>query len=78
MKMNLDDESDIVNDVVQIRADLDSLVDGLDAEGEADYALDKDVEEIISAANIEKFRKVLDKANLTELGQLVDDNVNGP
>ena len=78
MKMNLDDESDIVNDVVQIRADLDNLVDGLDAEGEADYALGEDDEEIISAANIEKFRKVLDKANLTELGQLADDNVNGP
>ena len=78
MKMNLNDENDIIDSEVQIRADLDDLIEGFNADGQADYALNNDDEEVISAINIDRFRKVLSKDNLTALGDLVDNEVNGP
>lgn len=79
MKMNeTNDPSDIVDGVVQYRADLDNLIEGFDAEGPADYAIDDTDIETLTQYNIDRFRKVLDKKNLKSLGELVENEENVP
>ena len=85
MRMNT---TDPINDTtptgeIKIQADLDGLIAGLDGfnpEGEADYPAEIPFaeQEPLSANILGQVRKALDKNSLIALGELQENNTNGP